>query len=105
MAELATAESQIEGLQELDFDMQKLRFEAEKQEQELQKCDMELQRQKQELQDAVQNSEFRAKKRDKQLAYIKRMEQQTQDRHELHMMQQKDLADACREVSRYYMEY
>jgi hypothetical protein len=79
LEELATAESLIEGLQE--------------------------------LQDAIQDSEFRAKQRDKQLAHIERVEQslqrveqRTQDRHELHMMQQKAEHDAYREVSQYYME-
>ena len=49
--------------------------------------------------------------RDKQLAHIERVEQslqrveqRTQDRHELHMMQQKAEHDAYREVSQYYME-
>ena len=65
---------------------------------------MGLQRQKQELHDAIRDSEFRAKERDKQLAHIERVEQQTQDKHKLHMMQQKAEHDACREVSRYYMD-
>jgi hypothetical protein len=120
--------------QELEIDIQEsqrqeqeLQFEAKKQEQRrvemrLQKDDMELQRQKQELQVAIRDSEFQAKKRDKQLAHIERMEQRTQDKHELHMMQQKaehqaalqvqELHmmqqkaehDACREVSQYYMK-
>ena len=74
--------------QELEIDMQEsqrqeqeLRFEAKKQEQrkaemELQKYDIELQRQKQELQDAIRDSEFQAKKRDKQLAHIERVRRQ-----------------------------
>jgi hypothetical protein len=62
-------------MQEFQRQEQELRFEAKKQDQrkaemELQKYDIELQRQKQELQDAIRDSEFQAKKRDKQLAHI-----------------------------------
>ena len=121
LAELATAESQIEGLQELDFDMQKLifqkqeqelrfegieakkqerelQYEAKKQEQELRFMEQEFRSKEQELQSKVQEQSFLRGRRDKQLAFM-------QDSHELYMTQQReqqrDWASRLREVNKY----
>ena len=83
-------------------EQKKLDFESRKQEIKLRKYEIEMQQQEQELHAAVQDSEFQLKKRDKQLANMETVARQIQDRHELHMMQQKDLAEACREVNKYW---
>ena len=107
LEELATAESQIEGLQELDFDMQRLmiqkqeqelQHEARKQEQELRFREQEFQSEakKQEQEFRVREQEFHVKEQEfqfevkKQIFLHERRDKQLdfmQDGHELYMMQ------------------